>query len=173
MHHKYTLLPKLKAFTLAEVLITLVVIGVVAAITVPTITANHRKEETITRLKKIYSTLNQALLKAQADGNNWEYWADEASSYQDETSGTVEAFAKQYVLPYMIYYKYEIVGNKEYVYLNDGSYFYLQKGACVDFIYDINGERKPNSWGRDKFAFLFCPKSQINQNWEQNKITPA
>ena len=32
-----------KSFTLAEVLITLVVIGIIAAITVPTIMANHKK----------------------------------------------------------------------------------------------------------------------------------
>ncbi len=33
-----------KAFTLAEVLITLGIVGVVAAITMPTLIANHRKK---------------------------------------------------------------------------------------------------------------------------------
>ncbi|MBR6164001.1 type II secretion system protein [bacterium] len=40
------------AFTLAEVLITLVIIGVIAAITVPTLITKYQKEQTVTRLKK-------------------------------------------------------------------------------------------------------------------------
>ena len=45
------------AFTLAEVLITLVIIGVIAAITVPTLMAHQKKIELISQLKKSYSTL--------------------------------------------------------------------------------------------------------------------
>ncbi len=47
-----------KAFTLSEVLITLVIIGVIAAITVPTIVAAHQKEELRTAFMKTYSDLN-------------------------------------------------------------------------------------------------------------------
>ena len=46
--------PKRKsAFTLAEVLITLGVIGVVAALTLPTLIANYQKKNLVTQLKKI------------------------------------------------------------------------------------------------------------------------
>lgn len=54
------------AFTLAEVLITLGIIGVVAAMTLPALINNHRDKELITRVKKTYSALNQALELAQA-----------------------------------------------------------------------------------------------------------
>lgn len=47
----------LLAFTLAEVLITLGIIGVVAAMTLPTLINNYRKQETIAKLKKVYSVL--------------------------------------------------------------------------------------------------------------------
>ena len=47
------------AFTLAEVLITLGIIGVVAAITLPTLIANYQKTVWVNQLKKIYSTLNE------------------------------------------------------------------------------------------------------------------
>ena len=40
------------AFTLAEVLVTLGIIGVVAAITMPTLVANNREKQLITALKK-------------------------------------------------------------------------------------------------------------------------
>ena len=55
------------AFTLAEVLITLGIIGVVAALTIPTLMANHRKQVVETSLEKFYSTMNQAIKMAEVD----------------------------------------------------------------------------------------------------------
>ena len=48
-------------FTLAEVLITLVIIGVIAAMTVPTLMQNTNSQEFRSALKKAISTVNQAL----------------------------------------------------------------------------------------------------------------
>lgn len=56
-----------KAFTLAEVLITLGIIGVVAAITMPTLIQNHKKQVYVNQLKKSVSTLEQGLQKIMAD----------------------------------------------------------------------------------------------------------
>lgn len=50
------------AFTLAEILITLGIIGVVAALTIPALINNSQKTQYVTRLKKAYTELNQALL---------------------------------------------------------------------------------------------------------------
>ena len=47
------------AFTLAEVLITLGIIGVVAAMTLPTLVNNKQNKELQTQFKKVYSELNQ------------------------------------------------------------------------------------------------------------------
>ncbi len=47
-------------FTLAEVLIVLAVIGIIAALTIPTLMASWREQATVTRVKKAYSTLSQA-----------------------------------------------------------------------------------------------------------------
>ena len=55
------------AFTLAEVLITLGIIGVVAALTMPTLIAQHRKKALQTALLKTYSELQQANLSLLAD----------------------------------------------------------------------------------------------------------
>ena len=54
-------------FTLAEVLITLGIIGVVAALTLPAVINNTEKKERQEALKKAYSTLQQALLMYQND----------------------------------------------------------------------------------------------------------
>ena len=53
------------AFTLAEVLITLGIIGVVAALTMPSLIADHREKETVAKLKKVYSTLDNAYMLAR------------------------------------------------------------------------------------------------------------
>ena len=50
----------INGFTLAEVLITLVIIGVIAAITIPTLMNKTNKQEYVVKLKKAYSTLSQA-----------------------------------------------------------------------------------------------------------------
>lgn len=55
------------AFTLAEVLITLGIIGIVAAMTLPAVITKYHKKVTITQLKKAYSTLSQVMLMAFPD----------------------------------------------------------------------------------------------------------
>ena len=53
-------LMKKNGFTLAEVLITLTILGVVAAITIPNIVHNYKKQITVVKLKKAYANLEQA-----------------------------------------------------------------------------------------------------------------
>ena len=76
------------AFTLAEVLITLGIIGVVAAMTLPTLVQNYNKKITEVRLKKFYSVMNQAVdrLKVEyGDTKNWDYTVDNV--YDGEGTG--------------------------------------------------------------------------------------
>ena len=56
-----------KGFTLAEVLITLGIIGVVAALTIPTLINNYQKQEYVVGLKKAYAEFNQALAQFAND----------------------------------------------------------------------------------------------------------
>ena len=58
-----------KAFTLAEVLITLGIIGVVAALTLPSLVANYRKQQYVNSLKAGYSILNNGFRTMMADEN--------------------------------------------------------------------------------------------------------
>jgi len=56
-----------QAFTLAEVLITLGIIGVVAAMTLPTLIQKHQKRVLEKQFIKAYSLISQAAKKAEAD----------------------------------------------------------------------------------------------------------
>jgi len=61
------LIMKKNGFTLAEVLITLGIIGVVAALVMPALVNNYRKQALKTGLKKAYSQLSEAAARYQAD----------------------------------------------------------------------------------------------------------
>ena len=65
-YNRHAVLKK-AAFTLAEVLITLGIIGVVAALTVPTLIQNYQKKTWVEGLKVGVSTLEQGFKKAMAD----------------------------------------------------------------------------------------------------------
>ena len=56
-------------FTLAEVLVTLGIIGVVSAMTVPTLMQNHQRKTYVTQLHKVYNELNQAFQQFKNDNN--------------------------------------------------------------------------------------------------------
>ena len=62
----YHFLSQKRAFTLAEVLITLGIIGVVAAMSIPTLISNTNSARFKSQYKKTLSTLNQAALMATA-----------------------------------------------------------------------------------------------------------
>ena len=61
-------------FTLAEVLITLGIIGVVAAMTMPTLVEKHKEQVTVAKVIKFYSVVNQAILLAINDNGYLDEW---------------------------------------------------------------------------------------------------
>ena len=67
-------LKKKAAFTLAEVLITLGIIGVVAAMTLPTLIAKYQEKVWLTQFKVTYSTLSQAYLRAYQEHGVIKNW---------------------------------------------------------------------------------------------------
>ena len=62
------------AFTLAEVLITLGIIGVVAAITIPSLLTNIRHRDISVKLQKFTSVMRQMLLTAEEEQGPVNEW---------------------------------------------------------------------------------------------------
>jgi len=60
-----------QAFTLAEVLLTLAVIGVVAALTIPAVITKVAKDQYVVGLKKAYNTLRQSKEKLYKNMGQW------------------------------------------------------------------------------------------------------
>ena len=86
------------AFTLAEVLITLGIIGIVAAMTIPNLMSEHRKRVTVTKLKKSISIVNQAYRLSIADQGQ--------PQIDDALTMDLEDYFKKYWAPYIKYSTY-------------------------------------------------------------------
>ena len=150
------------AFTLAEVLITIGVIGIVAAMTLPTLIQNYKKHVVETKLAKFYTTINQAVAMSNAHNGDPADWVKDCGLSSAPTCTTDEAIEwfKTYIGKYMSVSK--IVSAEDdtgfYVYFNDGSIMFMQK-----FIYDIafyiseKAVTNPIA-GINIFYFRFMPK---------------
>ena len=62
------------AFTLAETLIVMGIIGVVAALTLPNLNSSTGDKEKVTKVKKIYSNLNDAFGRVEGIYGNYTEW---------------------------------------------------------------------------------------------------
>ncbi len=154
-------------FTLAEVLITLGIIGVVASLTMPSIIEKYREQETSARLKKFYSTMQQAILLSEIDNGPIEYWDKETMAQNEDGSFDQEAnnklaeeFFDKYLSKYLNIvkrgYTKDNGRNLFQIYFADSTSVIIGNGGCIDMLVDTNGNKKPNFVGYDRFAFLIC-----------------
>ncbi len=92
---------KRAAFTLAEVLITLGIIGVVAALTLPTLMSNYRKQVVETRLSKFYSSMNQLIMLSEVDNGPKEFWEEQPKeTYDVDEDGNQDRTQESKMVPW-------------------------------------------------------------------------
>ena len=174
------------AFTLAEVLITLGIIGVVAALTLPTLIQNHQKQVYVTQLKKAYSTLNNAFNKMAVDEGvvDWNQtycgqlydliWNGNSLQSNEALNECFNNLTKQMNVIKKKEFG-ETVNNADWcgnVCQADNYYVFMTSDgvtinscAYFDLLVDVNGVKSPNVEGRDIFSFLV--------NFSDNKIIPG
>lgn len=146
-------------FTLAEVLITLGIIGIVAAMTLPTLIQQNQKKVAATRLKQTYNQLYQAINMAQADFGdmkNWDvndnYYSPNEPDNPNIGNDMASKFAEKYLKPYLKYngqpglYSLKDKGYNSYytkdgrVYKNNSSeYFIMELANGVALMIGYNG----------------------------------
>ena len=144
------------AFTLAEVLITLGIIGVVAAMTMPSLIANHREKQTAAQLKKVYSTIQQAYLMAiekHGDPVNWDLTDtlkgtdDEGNNITDYTSAYT---IFQYLGENMNKLKAEVNKSPDFKYDNyslDGTFrSRISQDKNIPYMYLTDGTLLSSGW---------------------------
>ncbi len=183
---------KRAAFTLAEVLITLGIIGVVATMTIPVLINKYQEQVTVNKVKKFYSMINQALLMSIKDNgyiDEWQYsnvteFADYLKPYLKiikdcgTQSGCLSIGKKIYLSGNGTTQSYDS-GNYYRMILADNSYMWFRKSfnnnSCIDsdggwsnicglIFIDINGNKKPNTFGKDTFVFYIQKSAIITSN---------
>ena len=164
------------AFTLAEVLITLGIIGVVAAMTIPTLINNSQNRELQSALNKGYSEISQALKLMELDigcevrpqdyaprtfvnsyKNYFKHIKFAPLSFQANDTETNDYNTMK---EYRTYNKsknvfYNMLDDGQFI-LSDGALIMINNEAYNILLIsiDVNGLKKgPNIWGKDLFTF--------------------
>ena len=152
---------KLFAFTLAEIMITMTIVGVVAAMTIPTLQYQRVKKEYTAKLKNFYSRMENSILDMEMDKGSFR-------DMKKPTQGNGFTWYREHIDPYM---GHEYVDNtRKVIYYKDGSMlmtFYT--GGCLDVDYDVNGDKAPNKQGYDRHRFLYCFTDADRLSWFGNK----
>lgn len=161
-------------YTLAEVLIVLVIIGVVAALVITALVANTQKTQFVTGLQKANNILASAANHAQAE-SIMDTWNFALSS---------EEFTNTYLAKHLNIVKvcedkagcladsYTTLGENAGPDIEDYYKFILTDGiamgiksageggctstnpsVCATIVVDVNSTQGPNQWGKDLFAF--------------------
>ena len=86
------------AFTLAEVLITLGIIGIVAAMTIPTLISKYTEKQTVTHLIKVYTTLSNAFQMVNAEYGPISTWGLKNTTSVDENDEVVYDHSAQKIV---------------------------------------------------------------------------
>ena len=165
------------AFTLAEVLITLGVIGIVAAMTMPTLVQNYKKHTVESKLKKFYTTMKQAQLMSVNDNGPVEYW-DWVQRDETSTNEIVLNWYNKYFAPYLK--TAEVIDKKKLdendIEVDDGIVVMFSDGSIAKFSsfaggymhiqYYVNNKQFFNGTdfrGKDRFLFgIGTDKSRPN-----------
>ena len=159
-------------FTLAEVLVTLGIIGVVSAMTVPSLMQNYQRQSYVTQLHKVYNEFSQALLRYQTD-NNALNLKEAGLSSQDNVNSFINSYFKVvkecdtmddcFATAYLsLNSGKKLEGTydknlKSYVLANGAAirpYYTGQPNKIINLALDTNGPKGPNIVGRD-FFFLY------------------
>ncbi len=170
-----------KAFTLAEVLITLGVIGIVAALTIPNLMGAYRKKVVETRLARFSSVINQAIRRSEVDNESVEYWGpnlistainDEDGKPSGNYSSNALEWYNRYLAPYLSVLRVEEVNTQEQrvlVYFTDGSLLNFSSRSWLFYpdakYYDevekegALNDRDRSECGRRYFTFQLYTKS--------------
>lgn len=184
-------------FTLAEVLITLGVIGVVAAMTIPTLMNNIQDAQYYTAARKVFSVLSQATEKMVYE-NSGAIWDNSSSDSTALSKAAADAF-----VPYLSVIKEDFIeiihpndwvgyksttavqtadsaGTRYGLLLKDGTVIRFigwqncgsssgkLTNRCTLMLVDTNGNKSPNMFGRDAFAFYVIKDSNGNY-----KVVPS
>ena len=163
-----------KGFTLAEVLITLGIIGIVAALTIPTLVQRYTNKVVEVRLIQFYSSINEAVRLSEIENGDKKFWFKDLEGATPDKDGNLpstsdaEEWFKEYLAPYMKISKIGMYKDGSLlVYFNNGSMLKAPQHTTMDWYYYPGGDmekclKKPQASGVCQFVFNFRPNSNAS-----------
>ena len=178
------------AFTLAEVLVTLGIIGVVSAMTVPSLMQNYQRQSYAVQLHKFYNELSQSLLRYQTERNAVNL-SEAGLNSQDAFDELIESTFKVVskcgedmtpCLPDINEYK-KMNGQSGLGMWTPRTNYVLASGAAISTCYhpkgeflaeiyiDTNGRKGPNIVGRDFFSVYIYNNGIVDEYYTSAPLT--
>ncbi|MBR1681192.1 type II secretion system protein [bacterium] len=178
---------RLFGFTLAETLIVMGIIGVVAALTLPNLNSSTGNKEKVAKVKKIYQNLNDAFGRVEAIYGPYTTWNaygpansktyDRLSEFlkvskhcaPNETgcfvSNTFKSLKSGYIFTDNIAPYHKIIladGAAVAIFPYDKCYNNVEGNYCGNFYVDIDGPNKgTNTLGKDIFVFIWTDMNGV------------
>lgn len=117
-----------KAFTLAEVLIVMGVIGIIAEMTIPSLVQNFQKQQVASQLSKAYTNLAEAIKRSEIDNGSNEFW-------DWGVEGTLEDMFNKNFRPYLNISRlcFDPDGTTSCGFENATAYTYIKGYSCNGF----------------------------------------
>ncbi len=168
-------------YSLSEVIITITIVGVIAALSVPSIMQNTKKTEYVRSLQKAYAVLSNAtdmIIATEGSPVEWLDTSNPTVTLHDmykkyihkvkECNGDCANIVTEYKNFNGASNSYNIINNNGSLILPDGTFVRLHYSSknCTDkqtavgdvdvcaYIHvDVNGAKGPNRWGKDSFRF--------------------
>ena len=154
-------------------MVTLGIIGVVSAMTVPSLMQNYQRQSYVTQLHKTYNEISQALTLYQTDANavnlkeSGLVSQDAANKFIEKYFKVIEDCGEDKTPCFANSYK-KMNGNELDITSSKGYTFTLASGQTINIFYndvgiysylasflvDINGAKGPNIQGRDLFELF-------------------
>ena len=162
------------AFTLAEVLITLGIVGVIAAISIPMLITATQKRTTETKIKRFYSEINNAMrLSAQENGVDMEGWVVKNKNYN---KAEMTNFINTYIRPYMNIMSVKSVEKNPKCPNSERMLIVLKNGTAFSILIDTNGldiffhpDPNKNYFADPRYSFAFqMTKKKLDGSTEYN-----
>lgn len=180
-----------KAFTLAEILITMGIVGVVSALTIPALNQSWQRDSYVTQLRKVYSEVAQAAVRLKTDRNvqtlkearlsNDNLKQEFINKYfvitRDCDTTLTNCFASSYktVNGATITTSTTSLGVCKSSIIASGAalcYSLIPNNKRIRIIVDINGAKDPNIFGRDVFAMEVFANGQVKDVNNGNSFKP-
>ena len=171
------------AFTMAEVLITLGIIGIVAAMTLPSLIGNYQEKQWKVAYKKAYSSMSQAFMRMQAN-DEFQDMSNLVITNPDIGLEGTAAVGENFKIMSKYFNTVKTCFDKnqdecwvcedgqsghgadpDWLGCNKSAYAFIDYSGIAWALYsnteypilvDVNGDKRPNRLGQDRFVMLFA-----------------